>query len=166
MHPQQQAPSEQPLHWSTQVQKLVIWPGNVYNKSRSPSKIIRDMENLHTWMRQVGLKEDVFSSNSLFYAESAAPDTPRSSHPLTPHNDARPSSSGIRADSDLGNKFDCTFNTVPSDNNMALLCHEGGVKFLYFLLSKANELDGPIKSNIHDWTFCDLARLSKSEQAG
>jgi hypothetical protein len=48
---------------------------------------------------------------------------------------------------------------------MALLCHEEGVKFLQLLLSKADELDGPIKSNICDWTFRDLARLSKSEQA-
>jgi hypothetical protein len=48
---------------------------------------------------------------------------------------------------------------------MALLCREGGVKFLHFLLSKADELNGPIKSNIRDWTFRDLAQLSKSEQA-
>jgi hypothetical protein len=56
------------------------------------------------------------------------------------------------------------FNTVPSNDDMALLCCEEGVKFLYFLLSKADKLNGPIKSNICDWTFCDLARLSKSEQ--
>jgi hypothetical protein len=48
---------------------------------------------------------------------------------------------------------------------MALLCREGGVKFLQLLLSKADKLDGPIKSNIRDWTFRDLARLSKSEQS-
>jgi hypothetical protein len=48
---------------------------------------------------------------------------------------------------------------------MALLCCEGGVKFLQLLLSKADKLDGPIKSNICDWTFRDLARLSKSEQS-
>jgi hypothetical protein len=40
---------------------------------------------------------------------------------------------------------------------MALLCHKEGVKFLHFLLSKADKLDGPMKSNICDWTFCDLA---------
>jgi hypothetical protein len=56
------------------------------------------------------------------------------------------------------------FNTAPSDDDMALLCCEGGVKFLQLLLSKADELDGPIKSNIHNWTFRDLTRLSKSEQ--
>jgi hypothetical protein len=46
--PQQQAPLEQPLCQSTRVRRLVIQPGNVYGKSRSPSKIIRDMENLRT----------------------------------------------------------------------------------------------------------------------
>jgi hypothetical protein len=65
----------------------------------------------------------------------------------------------------LDNKPNHMFNTAPSDDNMALLCREEGVKFLQLLLSKADKLDGPIKSNIRDWTFRDLARLSKSEQA-
>jgi hypothetical protein len=50
VHPQQQAPPEQPLRWSTWVWRLVIQPGNVYSESRSSNKIIRDMENLRTWM--------------------------------------------------------------------------------------------------------------------
>jgi hypothetical protein len=94
-----------------------------------------------------------------------APDTPRTSRLLTLHDDVGPSSSGIRVDSDSDNKPDCTFNTAPSDDNMALLCYEGEVKFLHFLLSKADELNGPIKSNIRNWTFRNLARLSKTEQA-
>jgi hypothetical protein len=84
---------------------------------------------------------------------------------LTPRDDAGPSSSGIRVNSDSDDKPDRTFNTAPNDNNMALLCCEEGVKFLQLLLFKADKLDGPIKSNICDWTFHDLARLSKSEQA-
>jgi hypothetical protein len=162
---QRQAPSEQPLRWSTRVRRPVIRPGNVYGESRSPCKIIRDMENLRTWTRQVGLEEDVFPSNPPSRVGSAAPDTPRTSRPLTPRDDAGPSSSGIRVDSDLDDEPDRTFNTAPSDNDMALLCREGGVKFLQLLLSKADELNGPIKSNIRDWTFRDLARLSKSKQA-
>jgi hypothetical protein len=122
------------------------------------------MENLRTWTRQVGLKEDVFPSNPPSRAGSAAPDTPRTSRPLTPRDDAGPSSSDIRADSDSDDEPDRTFNTTPSDDDMALLCREGGVKFFQLLLSKADKLDGPIKSNICDWTFRDLARLSKSEQ--
>jgi hypothetical protein len=101
-------------------------------------------------MRQVGLEEDVFPSNPLSRAGSEASDTLRTSRPLTPHDDAGPSSSGIRVDSDLDDKPDCTFNTAPSDDDMALLCREGGVKFLQLLLSRADELDGPIKSNICD----------------
>jgi hypothetical protein len=139
------------------VRRPVIRPGNVYGESRSPRKIIRDMENLRTWTQQVGLEEDVFPLNPPSRAGSVAPDTPRTSHPLTPRDDAGPSSFGIRADSDSDDEPDRTFNTTPSDDNMALLCREGGVKFLQLLLFKADELDGPIKSNIHDWTFCDLA---------
>jgi hypothetical protein len=101
-------------------------------------------------MQQVGLEEDVFPSNPPSRAGSAAPDTPRTSHPLTLYDDADSSSSGLRADSDLDNEPDHTFNTVPSDDDMALLCCEGGVKFLHFLLSKADKLNGPIKSNICD----------------
>jgi hypothetical protein len=104
-------------------------------------------------------------SNPPSCAGSAAPDTPRTSRPLTPRDDAGPSSSGIRADSDSDDEHNHTFNTAPSDDDIALLCREEGVKFLQLLLSKADELDGPIKSNIRDWTFRDLARLSKSEQA-
>jgi hypothetical protein len=48
---------------------------------------------------------------------------------------------------------------------MALLCREEGVKFLHLLLSQADKLDRPIKSNICDWTFHDLTWLFKSEQA-
>jgi hypothetical protein len=162
---QRQAPPEQPLRRSTRVRRPVIWPGNVYGESRSPHEIIRDMENLRTWTQQVGLKEDVFPSNPPSRAGSAAPDTPRTSCPLTPRNDAGPSSSGIRVNSDSDNEHDRTFNTAPSDDDMALLCREGGVKFLQLLLSKADKLDGPIKPNIRDWAFRDLARLSKSEQA-
>jgi hypothetical protein len=123
------------------------------------------MENLRTWMQQVGLEEDVSPSNPPSCAGSAASDTPRTSYLLTPHNDAGPNSSGIRVDSDSDNEPNRTFNTAPSDDDIALLCCEGGVKFLHFLLSKADELNRPITSNIRDWTFCDLARLSKSEQA-
>jgi hypothetical protein len=162
---QWQAPPEQSLRRSTQMQRPVIRPGNIYSESQSPNEIIRDMENLCTWTQQVGLEEDVFFSNPPSRIGSVAPDTPRSSHPLTPRNDAGPSLSGIRADSDSDNNFDCTFNTAPSDDDMALLCCEEGVKFLHFLLSKADKLNGSIKSNIYDWTFHDLARLSKSEQA-
>jgi hypothetical protein len=129
----------------------------MYGESRSPRKIIRDMENLRTWTQQVGLEENVFPLNPPSHAGSAAPDTPRTSHPLTPHDDVGPSSFGIRADSDSDDKLDCMFNTMPGDDDMALLCHEGGVKFLQLLLSKADELEGPIKSNICDWNFHDLA---------
>jgi hypothetical protein len=108
-------------------------------------------------MQQVGLKEDVFFLSPPFHTESAAPVMPRSSCPLKPCNDANSSLSGIRANSDSDNKIDCMFNTVSSDDNLTLLCCEEGVKFLYFLLSKADELDGPTKSNICDWTFHDLA---------
>jgi hypothetical protein len=146
------------------VRRLVIWPVNVYGESRSPREIIRDIENLRTWTQQVGLEEDVFPSNPLSCADSVAPNTPRTSCSLTPHNDAGPTSSGIRASSDSNDEPDHTFNTAPSDDNMALLCREEGVKFLHFLLSKADELNGPIKSNIRNWTFRDLARLSKSKQ--
>jgi hypothetical protein len=123
------------------------------------------MENLRTWTQQVGLEEDVFPSNPLFRAGSVAPDTPRTSRPLTPRDDAGPSSSGIRANSDSDDEPNRTFNTAPSDDDMALLCREEGVKFLQLLLSKADKLDGPIKSNICEWTFRNLAWLSKSEQA-
>jgi hypothetical protein len=68
-----------------------------------------------------------------------------------------PSSSGIGVNSDSDNEPNHTFNTAPSDDDMALLCCEGGVKFLQLLLSKADELDRPKKSNICNWTFCDLA---------
>jgi hypothetical protein len=165
VRPQRQASPEQPLCGSTWVQRLIIRPGNVYGESQSPRKIIRDMKNLRTWTQQVSLEEDIFPLNPPSRAGSAAPDTPRTSCPLTPRDDAGPSSSGIRVDSDSDNKPDCTFNTAPSDDNMALLCREEGVKFLQLLLSKADELDRPIKSNICDWTFHDLAQLSKSEQA-
>jgi hypothetical protein len=116
-------------------------------------------------MQKVGLEEDVFPLNPPSCAGSAAPDTPRTSYLLTPCNDASSSSSGIKVDSDSDNEPDCTFNTVPSDDDMALLCREEGVKFFQLLFSKADELDEPIKSNIRDWTFHDLARLSKSKQA-
>jgi hypothetical protein len=82
---------------------------------------------------------------------------PRSSRPLTPRDDTGPSSSGIRVDSDSDNESNHTFNTAPSDDDMGLLCREEGVRFLQLLLSKADKLDGPIKSNIRDWTFRDLA---------
>jgi hypothetical protein len=90
---------------------------------------------------------------------------PRSSRPLTPRNNTSPSSSGIRANSDSDNKINYTFNTAPSDDDLTLLYHEEEVKFLYFLLSKTDKLDGSMKSNICNWTFCNLAQLSKSEQA-
>jgi hypothetical protein len=48
---QRQAPPEQPLRRSTRLRRSVIRPDNVYGESRSPHKIIRDMENLHTWTR-------------------------------------------------------------------------------------------------------------------
>jgi hypothetical protein len=139
------------------MRRPVIRPENIYGESRSPREIIRDMENLRTWMQQVDLEEDVFPSNSPSRAGSVAPDTPRTSRPLTSRDDADPSSSGLRANSDSDDEPNRTFNTAPSDDDMALLCREGGVKFLHFLLSKADELNGPIKSNICDWTFRDLA---------
>jgi hypothetical protein len=114
------------------------------------------MENLRTWTQQVGLEEDIFPSNPPSHAGSEAPDMLRTSHPLTLRNDASPSSSDIRVDSDSNDKPNHTFNTAPSDDNMALLCREGGVRFLQLLLSRADELDRPIKSNIRDWTFRDL----------
>jgi hypothetical protein len=49
VRPQRQAPPEQPLRRSTRMRRPVIRPGNVYGESRSPHKIIRDMENLRTW---------------------------------------------------------------------------------------------------------------------
>jgi hypothetical protein len=49
VRPQWQAPTEQPLHQSTWMQRPVIRPGNVYGETRLPRKIIRDMENLRTW---------------------------------------------------------------------------------------------------------------------
>jgi hypothetical protein len=88
--------------------------------------------------------------NPLSYTGSVAPDMSRSSRPLILHNDADSSSSGIRADSDSNNEIDQTFNTAPSDDDLTLLCCEEGVKFLYFLLSKADKLNGPSKSNICD----------------
>jgi hypothetical protein len=48
VHPQRQAPLEQFLRRSTWMRRPVIQLGNVYGESRSPSKIIRDMENLRT----------------------------------------------------------------------------------------------------------------------
>jgi hypothetical protein len=49
--PQRRAPVKQPLHRSTRVQRPIIRLENVYGESWSPRKIIRDMENLHTWMQ-------------------------------------------------------------------------------------------------------------------
>jgi hypothetical protein len=132
------------------VQRLVIRPGNVYGETQSPSKIIRDMENLRIWMRQIGLKKDVLPSNPPFHAGSAAPNTLRTSRPLTLRDDAGPSLSGIRINSGLDNEHDHMFNTAPSNDDMALLCCEGGVKFLHFLLFQADKLAGSMKSNIHD----------------
>jgi hypothetical protein len=102
--------------------------------------------------------------NPLLHARSTAPDMLRSNHPLIPRNEADPSSSGIRANSDLDNEINRTFSTALSDDNLTLLCCEERVKFLHFLLSKADKLDEPKKSNICNWTFCDLTQLFKSEQ--
>jgi hypothetical protein len=112
------------------VRRPVIRLENIYGESWSPRGIIRDMENLRTWTQQVGLEEDVFPSNPPSRAGSEALDTPRTSRPLTPRNDVGPSSSDIGVNSDSDDEPNYMFNTAPSDDDMALLCHEGGVKFL------------------------------------
>ena len=139
---QQEEPQPFVPRRSTCQRKVPTHEGNVYGESRHPAQQFRDIESQRTWRRLVGEAPD----------SSSVPQT-RQDEQLPEHSSPTP---GPNEDVD----------DPESQVDMAKLCQEGRVALINYLLLKAiPPVESPNQSNIREWTYCDIAHLSKAEQS-
>ena len=161
-------PSDPELRRGRRVRRPNIRPDNAYGDSRSPAEIIRDIEDLDRWEREVGLPPSRPRTRAPTRASTPVPDIPPPPRPLSPEDiPPQQSESGSSDSSDVDGGVDDTFRTAPPDDswdnpdNLVALCREGGVEFLNFLLNRAVPAD---QKPIREWTYRDICRLPPAAQ--